>query len=693
MSDSDTPFSRQQLAQQYIPDFLEESDDHIRRSARNLLSLEKAVINPEDKSDEIEAIINDLLRSFHTLKGLSGIVGLTPAIELSHTIESVLEAVWQGKKKISTEIIDSLIKGAQTLEKVITALREENKPFSDIKAIVAELTAHLPDEPEFASDDTQPEVDTSEAEELSPEFIIRDDRQNLINLPEEVAATLDEKDWQRVYRAIDMGKSLALAIFSPSEEKAHRGITVNNIRKELMNTTDLVKAVPIMANDEVRFAFLVSVDDLANVELSPELSWTPLEVRSPVSSPSPKSPVEKIEPLRASSTVRVNIERLDELMRLVGDLIVSRSRLMDVLPQLTDVPPTALESLEQTTSSIERQLRFLREAVMRVRMVPLAEAFGRMPLLVRDLAKDAGRKVRLDIQGEKTEIDKALVERLHDPLLHLVRNAIVHGIETPDMRSAQGKPSEGVLTLSGKPEGDHIRISIADDGGGMNIEQIIKKAQAQGLLGDAFEEKSLTHEEVLDLICQPGFTTKMDVDVGAGRGVGMEIVRRMVDAVSGTMSLHTTPGQGTRFELRLPLTMTIIDALIIHLGDERYAVPRGDVQEIIAIEPERVVRTQHGELLPYRETAVPLFHLHSLFKQERVAKPDRQYGLVGGDNGSRYVMVADRVTDLREIVVHTLSDELVARPGITGATDLGNGEAVLILDLPGLRRLAREGSL
>ncbi len=688
MTEAEKPFSRQQLAQQYIPDFLEESDEHLRSSAKNLLSLEKAILQPDDGEYEISGLIDDLLRSFHTLKGLTGIVGLRPAAEISHDIESILDNVRSGRSEITNGMIDSMVRGTQTLDKVISALRDEDKPLPDISPMLEELAVHLPETKETSSEMAQNEKADGEGAAIANET--QSISQSFAELPKDIVSNMDDKDWQLVRTAIDTGKSLTLGIFTPSEDKTGQGITVNSIREELQEATHLIKVIPLLTDGEVRFAFLVSVDHEIDPGIFPSLVWTPIAVSQSASGRSDRSSFGDSEVSRTTSSLRVDIKRLDELMHLVGDLIVSRSRLIDVLPQLSGAPQAALETLEQTSSGIERQLRSLREAVMHVRLVPLSEVFDRMPLAVRDLARDSGHEVQLEMRGEETEIDKVLVERLHDPLLHLVRNAITHGIETPTERIAVDKQPEGVLRLSGRPEGDHIIVSISDDGRGIDKEKIAAKAQKLGLIGAQKNGQSLTNEDALDLMCRSGFTTKKGVDLGSGRGVGMDVVRRMVDAVGGSMSMQTTLGEGTCFDLRLPLTMTIIDALIIRLGDERYAVPRGDVHEVIEINLQDVVRTQQGELLPFRDAALPLLRLHNLFGHNADKISPRLHGLVSGDNGSSFAIVIDRVIGIREIVVHTISDELIAQPGITGATDLGDGEAVLILDLHGLRRFARE---
>ncbi len=387
-----------------------------------------------------------------------------------------------------------------------------------------------------------------------------------------------------------------------------------------------------------------------------------------------------------SASIRVDISRLDEVMRLVGELVVNRARLKETLPRLKGAPAPALEALTEITGQFERQLRDLREAVMRVRLVPLAEVFGRMPLAVRDLARQSGREVRLVMEGQETEIDKNLGERIFDPLMHMVRNSITHGFETPQERVRNGKPREGTLTLAGRPEGDHIVITVGDDGAGVNLEKIAARARMLGLLG---EDETLEPESALEILCKPGFTTETDVNTGAGRGVGMDVVQKAVDAVGGSLTMHTVLGKGTTFALRLPLTLAIIDAFIVAAGDERYAVPQSAVNEAIEIDPARLTRTHRGELFPYRTGSLPLVRISKLFGLEHDGS-NTGYGLVVGDGNGRSAIVVDELLGLREVVVHTLSDPLVTQPGVAGATELGDGTLALILDVPELLRFSKQ---
>jgi two-component system chemotaxis sensor kinase CheA len=387
-----------------------------------------------------------------------------------------------------------------------------------------------------------------------------------------------------------------------------------------------------------------------------------------------------------SHVVRVDLTRLDELMRSVGDLVISRARLTDSLSRIESIVPAGLwRTIQDNTIAIDRQIRTLREGIMRVRLVPIGEIFRRMPFVVRDLARETGKKVKLDLHGQSTEIDKYLIERMLDPVVHLVRNALSHGLETVEERIAQGKRPEGTITLSASTVGEMVAIEIADDGRGIDAAAVIARAQAIGLPtpSDAPAAAAL-----LALICSPGFSTKTDTDRASGRGVGMAVVKSTVEQLAGTMTLDTEPGTGTRFSIQLPLTLAITDALIGRVGRESFAVPQSAVREVIAVDESDIRVVEQNEIVRYRGGALTVVRLAKLFGIDTGAGT-RSHLFVIGHGAAAVGLAVDRIIGQREIVVRTIADPLVKVDGISGATDLGDGHVVLILDPAALARLTR----
>jgi two-component system chemotaxis sensor kinase CheA len=388
-----------------------------------------------------------------------------------------------------------------------------------------------------------------------------------------------------------------------------------------------------------------------------------------------------------SSMVRVDLARLNGVMRLVGDLVITRARLDEMLKQASTTDAAVLhDGLEETNAVLERQLRRLRESVMRIRLVPVGEVFERLRFAARDAIRESGKQVRLVFEGQSTEIDKLVVDRMLEPLLHLVRNAVAHGIERPDERVALGKPPEGTVTLRAAAAGDRIRIDVEDDGAGVDIEAVADRARARDLLDD---DDPLTPEHLLDLLCAPGFSTRTEVDLTSGRGVGMDVVRSTVRALAGELSLVTTPGRGTRFMIELPLTLMILDALLVEIGGQQMAVPQPALREILQIERSSIVQFENNDVIAYRGGILPLVRVSRLFRLP-TTQSATTYVLVVGIETSPMGLLVDRLIGLREIVVHPVADPLVAMPGIAGATELGDGTVSLILDAAAVLRLAQE---
>jgi two-component system chemotaxis sensor kinase CheA len=390
--------------------------------------------------------------------------------------------------------------------------------------------------------------------------------------------------------------------------------------------------------------------------------------------------------LTPANLVRVDLSRLDDLMRIIGELVLSRARLDDGLRRLDAAKASgAIRSLQETNLAIERQLRDLREGVMRVRMVPVGEVFTRMQFVVRDLVRELGKQATLRFSGEETQIDKYVVERIMDPLLHLVRNAVSHGLESADERKAAGKSSVGNIHLRAKASGETVVIEIEDDGRGIDAEAVLLQARTLGIVS----EHTATTDAILDVLCTPGFSTRQNADRTSGRGVGMDVVRMAVEEMGGSLSLETSLGQGTRFVIQLPLTLAITDALIVEVAGQKIAVPQVAVREVLHSEATQTVQMENNELLRYHGGVIPLLRLATMFGT-RVADQGSFYALVIGEGAQAVGLVVDRLSGLREVVVRPLTDRLVKVPGIAGATELGDGRVVLILDAINLVRAIRK---
>lgn len=635
-------------------DYVVEVEEHLTAAGRVLLDLE-ATAGRFDRGQ-----LDGLFRNFHTVKGLSGMVGLQEAELLAHQLESYLGAVRKGRIGLSAAGLVLLIDGVRLLEQVIAARRSEASVPS-VDALVGQLASILP-----ADAMSDPPASIPGAQQPMPE------------------RSIDPHD--RANAAARSGALVWQVRFAPTPARTERGLTVNVVRERLRAVGEIIHAQPTVVPGGVTFSFLVvgRTEDFPSAFLDDGLTvdrYQPPPARVPP--PGTGATIRQVASLTQSNLVRVDLGRLDELMRTVGELVITRARLDNGLGRIA-ATLSAAESreLRETSHAMERQLRDLREGVMRVRLVPIRDVFARMRFVVRDLARETGREIDLHLAGEETEIDKFVVERLADPILHLIRNAASHGLESPAERASAGKSPRGNIELRAATAGGAVEIVVEDDGRGIDPELVFARARAAGLIGAGTATDPVG---VLDLICSPGFSTRDGVDLASGRGVGMDVVARSVEELGGTLTLSTRLGQGTRFTARLPLTLAIADALILTVCGQTFAISQTAVREVVEVAPELPVVLENNELLPHRGGVLPLLHLADLFGLSRPA--GAFIALIIGDGS--VALAADRVLGLREIVVHSLADPLVQAPGISGAAELGDGRTVLILDAVGLARSAR----
>lgn len=631
----------EQFVAGFMDDYFAECEEHLATIRRLLLALES---DPGGHSAGA-SVLEELFRSFHSIKGISGMVELREAEMLAHHMESYLRALRQREAQLSDAGVDALIRGVDALEQTIAARREGVAPPA-IEQTVRRLAAVVPGAgaPRVA------------AAERSPAASAR---------------------WR--------------VVFAPSAALLARGVNVDSIRARLREAGTIVDATPKVTPDGIVFEFLVGADADAGRGGDWEadgVRWQPVEAAPAPPPPDAAEPsiAEAASRVSASHVVRVDLAKLDDVMRMIGDLVISRARLDSALaPAEATVPPAVWRTIQENAQTIERQLRDLREGVMRLRLVPIGEIFRRMPFVVRDLTKDSGTRVRLELRGQETEIDKFLIERMMDPVLHLVRNAVSHGFETPAERLAAGKPETGTLTLSAASVGEAVVLEIADDGRGIDAAAVAARARA---LGFPLPDGPLDETRLLDVLCAPGFSTRDESDRASGRGVGMAVVKTTVEELNGSITLQTTPGEGTRFVIELPLTLSITDALIAEVGDRVFAVPQAGVREVIEIEPGAVRRIEGHEIAPFRGGSLPILRLGRLFGV--ADRPRRALHVFVVGSGVEAIGVAvDRIAGQREIVVRGMTDSLIKVDGVTGATDLGDGRVVLILDLAALGRRAR----
>ena len=637
--DNPNPDNRGEFFDQFLDDYYAECDEHLVAIRRSLVTLEDDV----DARTIDRTLLDNLFRSFHTLKGISGMVGLGAAEQLAHHLESYLRELREGTTVFSESGFEALAAGVSLLENVINA-RRNDQPIPPIDEVVERLQAVSAD---------------SASVEIAAES------------PLQKSDDATTTRWQ--------------VEFTPTAELSERGVNVNSVRSRLQEIGQLIHAKPVVKDGGgIAFEFIIgtSADKSALASFEADgLTFKPV-ADEPTPRPKETQPIPTIAP---ASVVRVDLDRLDELMRIIGELVITRTRLEE---QLTDLkrsaPPALWRSLQETSLSMGRQLRDLRESVMRVRMVQIGEIFERMTFVVRDLARESGKKVFVQLSGGETEIDKFLVERMMDPFMHLVRNAVSHGLETAAEREAQGKRTEGLLSLSAMTAGEKIIIKISDDGRGIDRSLVLARAKARGLSNG---ESQLDDEALLNLLCTPGFSTRDEADRESGRGVGMDVVKKAIEELGGRISLATKVTEGTTFTIELPLTLAIAEALIVTVNGQRFAVPQSAVREVLEVESSSTKVLENNEIIPYRGKVLPLIRLARVFEMDH-KRGENFHVLVLGEETNAVGLAVDRILGQREIVVRAIKDPLAQSKGIAGATELGDQRVVLILDITALRQLA-----
>ncbi|MBI1922485.1 MAG: chemotaxis protein CheA [Geobacter sp.] len=386
-----------------------------------------------------------------------------------------------------------------------------------------------------------------------------------------------------------------------------------------------------------------------------------------------------------SNTLKVNFERLDELMNLVGELVIHRTALLSLEARIRETlkDRAIIDDFGAATQAISKTATDLREAVMKVRMLPVDRVFQRFSRLVRDLSRRHGKEIKLDFEGEETELDKTIIDEIGEPLLHLIRNAVDHGIEGPAERARLGKSGAGTLLLRAGHENNQIVITVADDGRGMSAAELKESAVAKGLIG--FQEaRELSDHEALQLVFLPGFSTSREVTETSGRGIGLDVVKKIVSSLCGMIEIESKVGEGTRFTIKLPLTMAIIQALMVEVGGQTFAVPLSAVQESIKIDSAGIHQVGSGEIVRLRNSLLPITRLDSFFSLEKRTDRIEEYIVVVGNGDKRGGIVVDRLIGQQEIVMKGMDDYLGELPGISGGTVLGDGKVSLIIDIASL---------
>lgn len=706
-----------EMDEEILQDFLIEAGEILELLSEQLVDLEKT---PDDRD-----LLNAIFRGFHTVKGGAGFLSLTELVETCHGAENIFDNLRNGGRELTSEVMDTILQALDTVNEQFACVQErEAVPAAEPSLIEAlhkySRPASEDEDTEAAAPEPEPEPEPEPVDEATAEgeeAIAGDSVDDITD--DEFDRLLDE------LHGAGKGPQAGDSTSTPSVDAASSGgddITDDEFEKLLDDLHGTGKgpqagdaATPPPQNVSVESPdsdeitddeFEKLLDDLHGKGKSPIASEASKTAPEPPKTPAPKvepkpAPAPKAEPAAAKppaavakppakaddrkppapqveQTVRVNTSTLDTIMNMVGELVLVRNRLVSLGANSDD------ENMAKAVTNLDVVTADLQGAVMQTRMQPIKKVFGRFPRVVRDLARSLKKDIVLEMRGEETDLDKNLVEALADPMVHLVRNSVDHGIEMPDVRVQKGKPRTGTITLAASQEGDHILLTIEDDGGGMDADKLRSIAVNRGVM-DADAAARLSDTEAYNLIFAAGFSTKTEISDISGRGVGMDVVKTAITQLNGTISIDSELGRGTIISIKVPLTLAILPTLMVGIGNNPYAFPLSNVNEIISLDLSKT-NTVDGQLtLIVREKAIPLFYLQDwLCPRRGIANREVGHVVIIQMGHQPVAFVVDSLIGQEEVVIKPLDELLQGTPGMAGATITSDGHIALILDVPNL---------
>ncbi len=581
---------------QYLEVFIEESKEHLQNVNDQLMRFEK---NIDDLS-----YVNEIFRSAHTLKGMSATMGFDDLAQLTHKMENVLDAVRNHQLDAHTEVLDALFESVDALEIMVQSISEGGDGQLDVKLLVQKLQRIVAEEPVAKHAASSIEYDELVQALLSQ---TADQGFNAFEITVQLESTCLLKA-ARAYMVFDVLEQAGDVIKSAP--------TVQDIEQEKFESSFIVILVTNESQEKLQTSIMeVSEVESVNIAAVPVKAQT--EMKEPVlqaaaaiqevtvSAPSKSSVEEKKQP-SSNKTIRVNIDRLDSLMNLFEELVIDRGRLEQISKELNN------SQLDETVERMSRISGDLQTIILNMRMVPVETVFNRFPRMVRQLSKDLGKQIELQIVGADTELDRTVIDEIGDPLVHLLRNAVDHGIEMPQARLKNGKNEKGTIRLKAYHSGNHVFIDLEDDGAGINREKVLQKALDRGII-DGKTAETLTDRQVYELIFASGFSTAEQISDVSGRGVGLDVVKNTIESLGGSVTIDSNEGYGSRFSIQLPLTLSIISALLVQMSEERYALPLSSIIETAIVQPKEVMHVHGQKVIDFRGAIIPLIDLKELF--------------------------------------------------------------------------------
>ncbi len=659
-------------------EFTSEAEELLDTLSRDLVELESqgAAVRPE--------VINKIFREVHSLKGLAGMLGFGEISELSHNLEDMLDKLRMGKIAINKDLVDLLYDAVDSLNRLVISINDPSLgQLVDITALTRRIHHVITSQP-------QPKQESAFAE---------------LTLDEQTKKSLTEYEEHRLLENVRAGKHILsievrfdLADFDEKLRALSAGLSESG---EVIST---LPAIDSSGGNGIAFRLLYgsTLNDAAVSALVPEANVTSLRrasapaMRGPADITFPSEAPEEDLSLRSlSQTVRVDIAKLDHVMNIVGELIVEKTQL-DTLTRAVEQQQARLtvHELTKIARNLDRKLNELQKSVIETRMVPVGQIYSKLSRTVRKVARELNKEIELVLRGEETELDKMMVEELTDPLMHIIRNALDHGIEPPEERQAKGKLGVGRVTLNAYQQGSSVVIDVSDDGRGIDPELVRRAAAKRGLAG----EEALDAARAYELLFTPGFSTAAEVSEISGRGVGLDVVKKNLQELKGSIEVISTVGEGTTFRIMLPITLAIIQALIVRAGGEQFAIPLTSVEESLRIYSRDIRTVERREVFTLRDYTLPLLRLADAFQLggRPDETPDSKWFVVVTRSGEKVAgILVDALVRQQEVVIKSIGERLKSVPGIAGATEVGEGEIVLVIDVGSLIEAfggrAREG--
>lgn len=679
---------------QYIEVFVEEAQEHLNNLNQYLLKLEVSPENPE--------YIDEIFRSSHTLKGMAGTMGYEKISEITHEMENVLQGIRNGEIKINSKTVDVLFECFDILENLVGSILQNGVEGNiDTSKVINRLKSvfeiNESDEKDHNKDHNKGH-DVDENKKTS-RLNFNEFEENLIKAAYEKKLNIFEIQISLNDDCL-LKSARAFVIFKNLERIGEIIKTippVEDIEDEKFQKEFTLYLITSSAKEQIE-KMLGSISEIQKIWVTPvdytKKETIPVKEKNDLKDgeyntvivESEQDPSKSIsQKLKTGKTVRVDIEKLDNLMNLVSELIIIKTRLEGI----GENREIGIQELHEAVEYLERITTNLHDAVMKVRMVPIEQVFNRFPRMVRDLSKELNKEINLHIEGEETELDRTVIDEIGDPLIHLVRNAIDHGIETPEERKRQGKQANGNIILKAYHDGNNVVIEIDDDGKGIDLEKVLAKAIEKRFI-TVKESKELSEQDILQFLFKPGFSTSERITDISGRGVGLDVVKTKIESLGGTIDIETIQGKGSKFIVRLPLTLAIIQALLVGVGTEKYAVPLNSIKETVTINSKNINRIKNQEITLFRGEVLPIIRLNelldissSIFRNSATNDfYDEDLTVVIVKKGEKLLGLAvDELIGQQEIVIKSLGKFLNNIKLIAGATILGDGQVALILDV------------